>query len=273
MNKKILVLGASGNVGVPLVKTLVQRGIAVKAGSRHGKPVANAESVYFDFSDPESFIDASKDITDVYIMFPTLFDEFEKALMPILEHAKKQNIRLILHTAIEVVTTENHRLRNIEELIKTSGIQYVILRPSWFMENFFIFYQEQLSSGVLTLPAEYGKMSWVAIDDIVACATQVLLSNQYQQQCFNITGAEALSFQETLEIINKGADTNFQYQPARNLNSYVQEEIELYQGVAKGLSAFISNDIFRLTEKPAIRFKQFVLQHRSEFKAISQEYA
>ena len=55
MSDKILVLGATGHVGTPLVSQLVAGGQAVKAASRHATPIAGAEAVRFDYADASTF--------------------------------------------------------------------------------------------------------------------------------------------------------------------------------------------------------------------------
>ena len=51
----ILVLGANGNVGAPLVRSLLDAGHSVRAAGRSGQAPEGAEPVAFDYTDPASF--------------------------------------------------------------------------------------------------------------------------------------------------------------------------------------------------------------------------
>jgi len=48
VSNAILVFGASGTIGLPLVKALVQHGENVLAASRSGKAIEGAKGVKFD---------------------------------------------------------------------------------------------------------------------------------------------------------------------------------------------------------------------------------
>ena len=48
----ILVLGANGNVGAPLVRSLLDAGHSVRAAGRSGRAPEGAEPVAFDYTDP-----------------------------------------------------------------------------------------------------------------------------------------------------------------------------------------------------------------------------
>lgn len=270
MTKKVLILGASGNIGKPLIQSLLKQGAAVQAASRHGHDIEGAKGIKFDFNSPETFLKTGKGVTDIYVMFPTTFANYVTAFEPILAYALKENIRIVLQTSIEVMTTFNHPLRVLEQKLRHSGLLYSIIRPGWFMEDFFLFYKEQLSSGRLDVPAGSGKLSWVAIQDIVESAATVLLGNEYPYPEFNITGSAVLSFQEALNLITQETGQAVQYQPAQGetLKAYSKDELQLYRGVEQGLSALVSNDFFGLTGMQPMTFKAFVSGHKSQFLEI-----
>ena len=59
---KILVIGATGHVGRPLIRDLIARGETVKAASRSGAPVEGAEGVAFDIAKP-----GEKNLTEILV--------------------------------------------------------------------------------------------------------------------------------------------------------------------------------------------------------------
>ena len=71
---KILVSGASGNVGRYVVKYALAAGQKVKAAGTDDKRLAqlfpDAEAVLFDFTKPSTFPSALQDVDRVFIMRP-----------------------------------------------------------------------------------------------------------------------------------------------------------------------------------------------------------
>lgn len=67
---KILVIGASGNVGREVVRLLRERGVPVRVTTRPGgAPEASGlESVPFDFADPRTFAAAARGCEAVFLL-------------------------------------------------------------------------------------------------------------------------------------------------------------------------------------------------------------
>jgi len=70
MPGKILVLGATGHVGAPLVTELVAAKELVKAASRHKTLVAGAEVVSFDYADQKSYQTAFDGVDRAFVLLP-----------------------------------------------------------------------------------------------------------------------------------------------------------------------------------------------------------
>jgi len=203
MNNKILVLSATGNVGLPLVNVLMKNNKIVKAASRSGKNINGAEGVRFDFSAPETYSSAFADVESAYIMLPTGYAGGVKTLIPIIDIAAEKKIKVVLQTAIEAAFDKNNPYITIEEHLKKSGLRYVILRPTWFMDNFHIFWADNIKKGHLRLPTENGKTAFIDTRDIADCGLAALSSNEFDGMTFNLTGKEALSYQDAAGIFSK----------------------------------------------------------------------
>ena len=78
----ILVLGANGNVGAPLVRSLLDAGHSVRAAGRSGQAPEGAEPVAFDYTDPASFDRAFDGADAAYVLLPAGTVAVRELLLP-----------------------------------------------------------------------------------------------------------------------------------------------------------------------------------------------
>ncbi len=201
MSNKILVLGATGNVGTPLVKALVAKGEKVKAASRSGKAVDGAEGVVFSYTDSATFGPALEGVDRAYIMLASGNVDSIALLTPVLEAAYERKVKVVFQSALGVDADDSIPYRQVEIAIEKSGVPYVILRPNWFSDNFHTYWKAGIDHGQIAVPAGDGKSSFIDARDIAESAAAALTTNTFDGRAFNLTGPEALSYTEAAAII------------------------------------------------------------------------
>lgn len=211
--KKILVLGATGNVGRPLVSALLAKGEAVKAASRSGAPVEGAEGVAFEFSRPETFEAALEGVDRVFVLLPVGYVNSRELLTPIIEAAAARKVKVVLQTALGVDADDAIPYRQVEIALEKSGTPYVILRPNWFTDNFLTFWKPAIDHGVIAVPAGQGKSSFIEARDIAASASAALTTDRFDGQSFNLTGPEALGYDEAAALLSQVVGKPVSYTP------------------------------------------------------------
>ena len=87
MAGKILVLGATGTVGTPLVEQLLAAGEAVKAATRSATPVATAAAIRFDLADADTHGPAFEGVDRAFILLPTGHLDIEGSLGAVIAAA------------------------------------------------------------------------------------------------------------------------------------------------------------------------------------------
>ena len=141
MSEKILVIGSTGNVGTHLVQLLAEEGQAVKAATRQPQnyPVRmKVEAVKFEYEDSSSYAPALEGVDRVFLLAKTTDPEPQNTLNPFIDAAVKAGVRhVVLMTAKGAEQSEDAGLRKVEKHLIASGLAYTILRPSWFMQNFY----------------------------------------------------------------------------------------------------------------------------------------
>src|SRR6476659_9234149 len=98
MAGKILVLGATGNVGRPLVAELLARGEQVKAASRSGEAAAGAEGVKFDFTDEATFVPALEGVDRAYVLAPTGTIDVLGTVLPFVRLAAERKVKIVFQS-------------------------------------------------------------------------------------------------------------------------------------------------------------------------------
>ncbi|AVK21748.1 NAD(P)H-binding protein [Pseudomonas aeruginosa] len=153
MSKKILVLGATGTVGKPLVEGLLAKGEAVKAASRANRKMDGVESTPFDFGKPETIATALEGVDRTYMLLPAGYLNVRDLLLPFVEAAASRKVKIVFQSAFGVDANDANPMRQMEILLEKSGTPHVILRPNWFSDNFHHFWKASLDQGQIALPA------------------------------------------------------------------------------------------------------------------------
>jgi uncharacterized protein YbjT (DUF2867 family) len=213
MSHKILVLGATGNVGQPLVQALLRKGEQVKAASRTGKPVAGAEAVVFDYARPETFPAAFAGVDRAYVMLPAGYVNQKELLLPVIRAAAERGVKVVFQSAFGVDADDSIPYRQVEIALEKSGTPYVILRPNWFSDNFHTFWKAGIEHGQIALPAADGKTSFIDVRDIAESAAAVLTTDRFDGQAFNLTGPEAIGYAQAAQLLSEVIGRSVAYTP------------------------------------------------------------
>ena len=264
MSGKILVIGATGNVGAPLVAELLRRGEKVKAASRNANArfPSGAEAVRLDLADPGTLEPALAGVDRIYALAPAGSTDPLAPLTPVVEAAAARGIKVVLQTAMGVDADDNIPFRRLELLLERSGTPYVILRPNWFADNFVTYWGAGVREGEIRLPAGEGKTSFVDARDIAAAAAGALTSDKHDGKAFVLTGPAAASYAEAAELLSAALGRRITYRAVDDrtfvaeavANGVPQDYAELlaviFHPVAEGWTAAVTDAVETLSGKP-----------------------
>lgn len=245
MSRKILVLGANGNVGRPLVQALLAKGERVKAASRSGAAVAGAEGVVFDYADTRTHAAAFADVDRAYVMLPAGYVQARELLLPVVQGLAACGIKIVFQSAIGVDADDNIPYRQVELAIIASGAPHVILRPNWFADNFHTYWKAGIQHGQIQVPAGEGKTSFIDVRDIAASAAAALSTDRFDGQAFNLTGPEALSYAQAAEVLSRVLGKTIRY-TAIDDASFVQQLTAV--GVPVEYASFLTGIFYPVRE-------------------------
>jgi len=279
MAGKILVIGATGNVGRPLVKALLARGEAVKAASRNGKPVDGAEGVVFDVADPMTFPHAFEDVDRAFVMLPSGYTEAKALLLPIIEAAATRGVKVVLQSVLGVDADDSIPYRQAEIALQKSGVRWVVLRPNWFTDNFVNYWKPGIdAAGVIAVPAADGKSSFIDARDIADSAAAALTTDRFDGKAFNLTGPEALGYAEAAALISEAIGKPVAYRAVDDdtfvgilvgagvPEVYARFLASIFYPVREGWTAVVTDDVRTLTGHPARQVAAWVKENAAILK-------
>ncbi|EMA2447603.1 SDR family oxidoreductase [Vibrio fluvialis] len=275
---KVLVLGASGHVGQPLVAELLAKGEQVKAASRSGQAFGAAEGVVFDFADPTTFDAAFDGVDRAYVMLPGGYVESKALLEPVIHAAAERNVKVVFQSVLGVDADDSIPYRQVEIALENSGVPYVILRPNWFADNFHTYWKAGIDQGVIGVPAGEGKSSFIDVRDIASSAAAALTTNRFDNQAFNLTGPEALSYAQAAQKISEALGKPVAYQAMEEgafcdlLKSvgvpadYAEFLTSIFYPVREGWTAGVSDAVVTLTGKAPRSLDEYIADHLAELR-------
>ncbi len=275
MNAKILITGATGNLGRAVGHALVQRNFTVRAAARNPEKVeaaATVERVKFDFTAADTVDAALTGVDGLLLIAPPMDSEAPAKLLPVIAKAKARGVKhIVLNSALGADQNEQSPLRIVEQALMQSGVPYTIVRPNFFMENFstgFIAPMIKHQRGIF-LAADDGKTSFISTRDIAAVVAAAFAEKLVGQE-YNLTGPEALDHTQAAKLISEAVGQGVAYhalpeaamlQGARDNGmpeSAVQYLGALYSAVRAGYCAAVTDDVKRVTGQNPLTFQQFV---------------
>jgi uncharacterized protein YbjT (DUF2867 family) len=167
----IVVTGATGNVGQPLVRELVAAGEEVTAVSRRAEDVPGARTVQVDLVTPSSLRPALTGAEVVFLL--TAGNLLGTDLTPVLSEVRSSGVDRVVLLSSQGVGTGHHP-SFLEDAVRASGLRWTILRPGGFHSNTL-----QWAESVRTrreVAAPFGDVALPTIDpaDIASAAAVVL---------------------------------------------------------------------------------------------------
>lgn len=212
---KILVTGATGNVGSRLVRRLKDKGRAVRAFARDvaGKTPQDVEAAPGDFMDRASLQRAMAGVDAVYLL--SAGDQLSAHEANAIDAAKAAGVKLVVKHSVAGAQYNApgfpgwHRAG--EERLEASGIPFVLLRPASFASNALYWAGSIKDQGTV-----YGALGEAAVpvidpEDIAEAAATVLTTPGHEGKAYELSGPEALTTAQQVDVIGRvvGRDLKF----------------------------------------------------------------
>src|SRR5215813_1746993 len=200
-----LVVGGTGKTGRRVVERLQKLGHPLRVGSRSAKPS-------FDWEDRKTWAPSLNGITQAYITYypdlcvPGAVETVQAFFSQAAEAGVKKLVLLSGRGEVEA--------ENAEQALKSCGVDWTILRCSFFSQNFSeSFFLDPILAGEVALPVGSVAEPFVDAEDIADVAVAALTQPGHSRQLYELTGPRALTFADAIAEIARATKRDIRYLP------------------------------------------------------------
>lgn len=271
----IVVTGATGNVGRPLIAALVAAGAAVRAVTRAPETAGLPDSVELVGSAAEALPGASA----VFLNSRALGQDLEAVVAQCVGAGVTKLVALSAINADDDFSRQPSRFRGdrnkeVEQLAVESGLPWVSLRPTVFATNFAGMWSAQIRAGdVVYGPYAAASTAPIVETDIAEVAARALLTDDLVGQRIPLTGPQAFTNSELVEVIGAVLNRPLQYRELPDAAvrqrfiglGFTTDFADAYIAMLAATldaPALVTHDVEKALGRPALPFAQWVGEHR-----------
>ena len=289
MTNKILVTGATGTVGTEVLNELLISGANIRAAVHSNSNIERIksqgiETITMDYQNAETVYEGLSGVDKLFLVMPFQPNMVDLSANLVKQSRKRGISHIVKLSAIgaeaEDGITVGRMHRQEEKLIEESGIAYTFLRANAFMQNFINFYGNTIrNQSSFCVPAGEGKVSFVDVRDVAAVAAKALTeSERHAGKAYDISGAEALSYEDTAKILSREVGKRINYvnisendfrQGMKEIGMdelFINSAAELFAVTRAGYSSRISPVVEEIMDRKPILFNEFA---RDNVRAFS----
>lgn len=244
----IVITGASGQLGRLVIEALLQQVPAgeIVAAVRTPEKIADlaARGVQVrlaDYDQPASLAAAFAGADKLLLISASEVGRRVPQHRAVIDAAREAGVGLLAYTSILHADTSPLPLaaehRETESLIRASGLPAVILRNSWYTENYLAGIPAALQYGVLLGSAGDGRIASAARADYAAAAAAVLTLDSQAGRIYELAGDEAYTLAELAGEIAQQSGKAVAY---RNLPESEFKAALLGAGLPQGLATLLA---------------------------------
>ena len=282
----ILVTGATGKTGGDLARRLAAGGAAVRTVARNAEKAqalraAGIEVVAGDATDAALLATAMRGVQKLVVIFPNGPAQLglEKGVVDAAVSAKVQHIvKLSSMEALPGATNAVHRAHNESEAhIRASGIAWTMVRPNFFLQNFFGNAHSIKTEGKFSLPMGNGVQVMTDVRDVGAFLKHVVTTAGHSGQSYDVTGPKVMTFAEVAAAFSEALGKKVEYidqDPVSykaHLGKFVTNPwhldavCDIFREIREGYTPHATDTFQRIMERPPTSTQQFVADYRALF--------
>lgn len=252
----ILVTGANGHLGNAVVDFLLKKNpyIKIKAlvrSEEKGKELKNrgVEIAIGDYLDYDSLVNAMENVDSLLLVSSSSIEDRLTQHLNVIKAAKQSDINHIVYTSVLKANPNSKFTFGIEhvkteEEIMNSGIDYTLMRHTYYADFLPDIFGNFLESGVIYYSAGNAKVNFAARMDMAEANANVLLNlTKHKNKIYEITSGKAYSFSDIAEMLSQIAGKKIEYVdiPVEKLKENIvkagmpNEVAEMMAGIAESM--------------------------------------
>ena len=251
MGNSILVIGGTGTTGRELLNILNKNQVDYKAMVRTEEKAttlreSGINTVIGELGNWDSVNKAMEGSETVYLLTGASPENVEHQ-NGLIDRAKAAGVKKIVKiSAVVAESGADIHLADwhgqIEDHLKSSGLDYVILRPHSFMQNMLMSLPTIKGQGAFYEYIGDGKIPMIDARDVAEASYRCLVSDDFNNDTFVITGPQSIGYSEVAKALSKSTDSEI---------NYIQVPSEAHnQGMkAAGLPDWLADDLTTMSKK------------------------
>ncbi|WP_306318219.1 MULTISPECIES: SDR family oxidoreductase [unclassified Streptomyces] len=284
--RRVLVTGATGNVGPHAVAQLLRAGVPTRALLLPDDPHADrvpaaAEVCHGDLADPAGLDACLEGVDAVFLMWP--FFTLDVATVPaVLDKLREHDCRVVfvssigVHIGLEPVDNNCHAY--LEQQIEKAGLEWTFLQTTGFDCNARLSWAAQLQAGDV-VRSPYGEAARTPVHeaDVAAVAVRALTEDGHAGKRYVTTGPQALTQIEQLRIIGEvaGRDLRWEDVPGHAARAAMVEAGWPEAYAAGALDYFetlvdqpetLTDHVAGVLGRPPRTFREWAEEHAGDFR-------
>jgi NADH dehydrogenase len=222
-DSRVLVVGATGQLGAAITRKLIRSGARVRALGRNGAKLApferEAEIAAVDLRDLPKLTDACRGVEQIIATAnnvmgkgpnsPTRLDL--SAYQNLCAAARNAGVRRLVYVSFRGVSQDSpvdfFRVKwYIEDAIRRSGVPYVMFRPTAFMDVWVdhIIGKDLREKGITRVFGDGTRVAnYIAIEDVAEFARQILSRPEVVNEAVDAGGPSNLSQNEIAALLER----------------------------------------------------------------------
>jgi NAD(P)H dehydrogenase (quinone) len=270
-NDRIIISGASGQLGGEAVKDLLAMGVPARnliLVSRTPDALAQyaklgAITRFGDFAKPDSLAAAYAGGTRMLLIsIGTGAGPRPAAHGHAIDAARAAGVKQIAYTSwLGISKGDNQGIAAdhvaTEELLRRSGVAYTFLRNSLYMDMLLPRVTRMLADGKASIPAGEVLVGYVTRGDCAATAAAVLATAGHDNRIYDITGPALIGVREIAAAATAATGKTIALSPA-------DPNAPAGRSFAGPSLAFTSTAVADLTGRPATSIRAFLVENRSK---------
>jgi uncharacterized protein YbjT (DUF2867 family) len=274
----IVVTGATGNVGRPLVQALAASGEHVTAVSRRiseQEVPAGVQHHRADVAQPESLKPALDGAEVLFLLTSGDFVAAGGSVGDVLDVARASGIGRIVLLSSQGVATGSHP-STLEDPVVQSDLEWTLLRPGGFHSNTLAWAGSVRTQRMVAAPFADVALPTIDPSDIADVASAVLRDRSHIGQAYELTGPMRISPQEQAQAISDalGEPVRFVEQSREEARAQmlaympepVVESTLNILGNPKPGEQQVSPDVERILGRPARTFAAWATRNTPAFR-------
>ena len=218
----IAVTGASGKLGSLVLDGLLkvvrqdQLVAIVRTPEKAARFTAQGAQVrHGDYDKPDTLVPALAGVKRLLLVSGMDMGRRVQQHRAVIEAAKAAGVELLAYTSVlraacsTLPIAEEHKVT--EDLLRGSGVPYVILRNGWYIENYTERLAMPLQYGAFMGAAQNGRIAAASREDYAAAAVAVLTADGHRGKTYELAGDYAFTMSDLASEVSKWAGRPIPY--------------------------------------------------------------